>query len=70
MHKFIKLPVKNYPRNYALMRVNNQTKLACQINGEWVIDKTCKSINEMLQAGLVRESAITGWISNQALSSH
>ena len=70
MNNFTKLAEKNYPRRYALMSINKQTKLACQVNEEWIVDATCKSINEMLEAGLVSESAITGWIGNQSVRTH
>jgi hypothetical protein len=70
MDNLTKLPVKNYPRRYALINVQKKRKLACQLNGEWIIDATCKSINEMLEAGLVCEDSVTGWISNQVYYSH
>jgi len=70
MHNLVKLKEKNYPRKYALMSINKKTKLACQVNGEWIVDGTCKTINEMLEAGLLSETSVTGWITNQSLYSH
>ncbi|WP_370242904.1 hypothetical protein [Marisediminitalea sp.] len=57
-------------RRYMLMTIDGDRKVACHVNGEWIIDNTCKTINEMLEAGLVSEAAISGWISNQCFTSH
>ena len=66
MNNFGKLLVNTTPERYALMQVKNQTKLACYINGEWIIDATCKSINDMLEMGLVCEESVNGWIETKA----
>lgn len=68
MKKFTKLTETNQPTAYALMQIQNVTKLACNVSGEWIIDSTCKAINEMLEVGLISEAAVTGWISNQTSS--
>lgn len=52
------------------MSVKGKRKLTCFVNGEWIIDATCKSINELLDTGLVGEEAVTGWISMQPLPRH
>jgi|TARA_R100001510_G_C7654428_1_gene213070 hypothetical protein len=45
--------------------VKGARKLACYIEEEWVIDSTCKCINELLALGLIGEEAITGWVNLQ-----
>jgi hypothetical protein len=65
MYEFSKLPVNITPETYALVQVKNQTKLACLVQGEWIIDATCKSINEMLEMGIVSKESVTGWINIQ-----
>jgi len=70
MDNITTLPVTNYPRRYALIKVKGITKLACHLNDEWIIDTTRRGINEMLQHGLVSESSITGWISMYPTTSH
>ncbi|MFT7343151.1 hypothetical protein [Alteromonas sp.] len=54
-----------YPRQYTLITVKGARKLACYIEEEWVIDSTCKCINELLALGLIGEEAITGWVNLQ-----
>lgn len=46
---------------YALITIKGKRKLACYIEDEWVIDSTCKAINNMLEQGLVGEEAVKGW---------
>ena len=70
MDNITKLPTSLMPRRYALVSINEKTKLACHVNGEWIIDATCTSINEMLDEGLVCEASVTGWISNQCFTNH
>lgn len=65
-----KLKVENFPRRYALITVQGVDKLACRINEEWVIDSTCKSINEMLEQGVIGTEAVQGWVDMQPATSH
>lgn len=53
------------PTRYALITLKGQKKLACLVQNEWVIDNTCKSINDMLAEGLVGEEAVIGWAEMQ-----
>ncbi|KHT51395.1 hypothetical protein RJ41_12260 [Alteromonas marina] len=46
---------------YTLITVKGKRKLACYIEDEWVIDSTCKAINDMLEQGLIGEEAVKGW---------
>ena len=55
---------------YTLITVKGKRKLACYIEDEWVIDSTCKAINDMLKQGLVGEEAVKGWASLQRKSVH
>ena len=57
-------------RRYSLMNVAGEVKLACYVNGEWIIDATCTSINEMLESGIVAEDSIRGWVSQQYFMTH
>lgn len=70
MHNIVKLPIQNLPRRYAMMKIKGVSQLACLVNGEWIIDATCKSINEMLEVGLVCEESVTGWLNGQNTTSH
>lgn len=70
MINFEKLDLTLSPRRYALIEIKEQTKLACYVNNEWIIDATCTSINEMLNNGLVCKESIQCWISNQCFSYH
>ncbi|MCW8107146.1 hypothetical protein OPS25_01340 [Alteromonas ponticola] len=51
----------SYPRHFALITIKGRKRLACKINDEWIIDSTCKTINEMLEQGVVSEEAVVGW---------
>ena len=64
------LKFDSFPRRYALIEVRGERKLACWVNEEWIIDSTCKSINEMLFEGLVGEEAVQGWINLQPTATH
>lgn len=66
----VKLRRETFPRRYALITVRGVRKIACYINDEWIIDSTCKGINEMLEQGTVGEEAVQGWIDLQPLTSH
>lgn len=68
--KIVRLRIENFPRRYALIEVRGQRKLACYLNEEWVIDSTCKGINDMLAEGVVGEEAVQGWIDLQPATSH
>lgn len=68
--KLAKIQEKNFPRRYALISVKGVQKLACFLNEEWIIDSTCKSINELLEQGTVGEEAVKGWIAMQPTVSH
>lgn len=70
MENIVKLPVKNSTRRYKMLTIKKQRKLACQVNGEWIIDATCTSINEMLEQGVISEDAISGWINTQTFNHH
>lgn len=70
MSNIVKLKTQNFPRRYALITVKGVRKLACHLNDEWVIDSTCKSINEMLEQGVVGEEAVQGWVNLQPTASH
>ncbi|QPG06964.1 hypothetical protein IT774_07625 [Salinimonas marina] len=61
---------KSFPRRYALIQIKDERKVACWVNEEWIIDSTCKSINEMLKEGLVGEDAVQGWINLQPAATH
>jgi hypothetical protein len=65
-----KMEFETFPRRYALITVRGERKLACFVNEEWIIDSTCKSINEMLKEGLVGEEAVQGWINLQPTAPH
>tara|TARA_B110000211_G_scaffold188415_1_gene214292 strand:- start:81 stop:296 length:216 start_codon:yes stop_codon:yes gene_type:complete len=54
-------------RTYALVTSQGETKLACYAQNKWVIDNTCESINELLQAGLICEDSINGWIERRLI---
>ena len=47
---------------YQMVTINGQSRLAVKKNGRWEMDHTCKDINEMLEAGLVCEESVLGWI--------
>ena len=64
-----KLPTPTIKR-YALITVRGQKKLACLIQDEWVIDSTCKSINDMLKDGVVGEEAVLGWAELHSINLH
>lgn len=64
-----KLPNPTIER-YALITVRGQKKLACLIQDEWVVDSTCKSINDLLRGGMVGKEAVLGWIDLQAGNVH
>ncbi|APE07034.1 hypothetical protein BM528_15640 [Alteromonas sp. RW2A1] len=57
-------------KRYALITVRGQKKLACLIEDEWIIDSTCKSINNMLADGFVGEEAVIGWAEMQPSLTH
>lgn len=47
---------------YQMVTINGQSRLAVKKNGRWEMDHTCRDINEMLEAGLVCEDSVLGWI--------
>jgi hypothetical protein len=47
---------------YQMVTINGQSRLAVKKNGRWEMDHTCRDINEMLEAGLVCEESVLGWI--------
>ncbi|BFT30385.1 hypothetical protein D210916BOD24_15610 [Alteromonas sp. D210916BOD_24] len=66
----MKMKTQIYPRRYVFITIEGVRKLACYMNEEWIIDSTCKSINEMLEAGVVGEEAVQGWVNLQPATSH
>ena len=54
-------------RTYALVESEGETKLACYVHDKWIIDGTCQSINELLEAGLVCADSINGWIERRLI---
>lgn len=66
---FKALPSPAFER-YALITVKGKRKLACYIEDEWIIDATCKAINDMLEQGLVGEEAVVGWAELQRKKIH
>jgi hypothetical protein len=65
-----KLPETRKSRRYSLMQINGKPGLACFVEGEWIIDETCRSLNEMLDSGIVCKESISGWISQQTFMHH
>ena len=63
-------PTTGKTRAYSLMQINGKPGLACFLDGEWIIDATCKSLNEMLDLGVVCEDSVRGWISQQCYTNH
>ncbi|OFA33285.1 hypothetical protein BAE46_00825 [Glaciecola punicea] len=49
-----------------MIEVKNQTKLACLVQGDWTVDVTCRSLNEMIEIGVVLKESVTEWINFQA----
>ena len=47
---------------YQMVTINGKSRLAVKKNGRWEMDHTCRDINEMLDAGLVCEDSVLGWI--------
>jgi hypothetical protein len=64
------LPIDLSPRRYTLMKLKGVNRVLCQVNGEWIMDTTCKSLNELLDNGLVCEESISSWISLQCFTFH
>lgn len=58
-----KLP-DNIPntRQYALIKVKGASKVCCFVNEEWIIDATCKALNDLLVDGGLSKTIIIGWI--------
>ena len=70
MNPFKTLTPKLRNRRYSLIKLKGKTKLACFVDQEWIIDATCKSINEMIDNGLVSKDSVRGWVSQQCFTFH
>lgn len=57
-------------RHYAVISIKGRNKLACLINDEWVIDHTCKEINEMRNQGVIANDAILVWTESGSPLNH
>ena len=54
---------------YKIIMINQQERLACRVGKKWVMDRTCESINDMLDNGLITTKTITGWIEAKKIGS-
>jgi hypothetical protein len=66
MNNFDKLPSYTTPERYAIIELENQTKLACLVRGDWTVDATCRSLNEMIEIGVVSKESVSEWINFQS----
>ena len=57
-------------RQYAVIDLRGARQLACKIDDEWIIDDTCRSINELMAQGVVCEESVQGWIALQPVVKH
>ena len=49
-------------RIYTLVKIQGKTQLAVKAGDHWEIDATCRSINELLEVGLISEEVALGWV--------
>lgn len=47
---------------YQMVIIEGKAQVAARVNGKWQMTDTCRDINEMLDAGLVCEDTVQGWI--------
>lgn len=49
-------------RTYALVEHKNEIKLACKIEDEWIIDKTCGHVDKLLRQGTITVDIVKEWL--------
>lgn len=49
-------------RFYTLVTINGKLQIAIRQGKNWEFDKTCDSINELLDYGLINDESILMWI--------
>lgn len=59
------IPINDTIRIYTLVKLNGKVSLACKVDDHWEVDKTCRSINELLHSGLINPDAVRGWITKE-----
>lgn len=47
---------------YTLVTIHGKLQLAIRRGRKWELDDTCRSINELLDYGLVNDEAVLMWI--------
>lgn len=59
------IPFNDSIRIYTIVKMDGKTSLACWCTDHWEVDRTCRSINELLHSGLVGADAVRGWVAKQ-----
>ena len=54
-------------RTYALVEHMNEIKLACKVNGEWIIDKTCSHVNSLMKRQVICVDTVKEWLCTDTL---
>lgn len=54
-------------RTYALVEHRNEIKLACKIEDEWIIDKTCSHINDLMRREVISVETVKEWLTTDTL---
>lgn len=70
MLSFTKLNENNFSRQYKLIELKGKKMLCCCINDEWIVDATCKAINELIDNQIVSEEAVHDWLALQPTLTH